>query len=278
MNDREGNPEAVATPPAIRTECLTRNFGPLVAVDHLDLAIPAGSIFGLVGPNGAGKTTTIKMLTTLLPPTTGRAEVAGFDVHKQPRAVRRSHRLRPAAPLRRRRTDRPREPHAVCPPVRQCHGTSVGANPSGSGDDGPHRSGGYLGAALLGGHDSPPGDRPGHAASARGALPGRTHRRARPCGAARRLGSREGAANPFRRHDSADHTLHGGGRGPLRPGGDHAPGPGRGRMGSPELNSSSGRRGDTLDDVFVSFTGSAIETGGSYRDTAKTRRTARRLG
>ena len=74
---------------AVETVQLTRSFGDFVAVDHLDLAIPAGTIFGLLGPNGAGKSTTIKMLTTLLPPTGGTARVAGFDVVRQPAAVRR---------------------------------------------------------------------------------------------------------------------------------------------------------------------------------------------
>ena len=76
-------------PAAVEANDLTRTFGDFVAVDRLNLAIPAGSIFGLLGPNGAGKSTTIKMLTTLLPPTSGTARVAGFDVARQPAAVRR---------------------------------------------------------------------------------------------------------------------------------------------------------------------------------------------
>jgi ABC-2 type transport system ATP-binding protein len=75
--------------PAVETASLTRRFDEVVAVDHLDLAIPTGCIFGLLGPNGAGKSTTIKMLTTLLPPTSGTASVAGFDVTTQPAQVRR---------------------------------------------------------------------------------------------------------------------------------------------------------------------------------------------
>jgi ABC-2 type transport system ATP-binding protein len=74
---------------AVETAELTRRFGSLTAVDALTLRIPAGSIFGLLGRNGAGKTVTIKMLTTLLPPTSGRAAVAGFDVVAQPTQVRR---------------------------------------------------------------------------------------------------------------------------------------------------------------------------------------------
>jgi len=73
----------------VRTSALTRRFDTLVAVDHLDLEIRRGVIFGLLGPNGAGKTTTIKLLTTLLPATSGAAWVAGFEVSAQPREVRR---------------------------------------------------------------------------------------------------------------------------------------------------------------------------------------------
>ena len=75
---------------AIETQSLTKYFGDLVAVDHLDVRVPYGQIFGLLGPNGAGKSTTIKMLTTLLDPTSGTARVAGFDIVAAPARVRRS--------------------------------------------------------------------------------------------------------------------------------------------------------------------------------------------
>jgi ABC-2 type transport system ATP-binding protein len=65
---------------AVKTAELTRIFGSLTAVDHVDLAIPYGEIYGLLGANGAGKTTLIKMLTTLLAPTSGDAEVGGFGI------------------------------------------------------------------------------------------------------------------------------------------------------------------------------------------------------
>jgi ABC-2 type transport system ATP-binding protein len=76
-------------PGAIQTIALTRCFGDMMAVDHIDLRVAYGQIFGLLGPNGAGKSTTIKMLTTLLRPTSGTALVAGFDVVKTPAQVRR---------------------------------------------------------------------------------------------------------------------------------------------------------------------------------------------
>ncbi len=72
----------------VETEQLTRVFGTLVAVNSVSIAVNAGEVFGLVGPNGAGKTTIIKMLTTLLPPTSGRARVASFDVVKEAGEVR----------------------------------------------------------------------------------------------------------------------------------------------------------------------------------------------
>ncbi len=65
---------------AIRTTGLRRVFGEAVAVAGLDLDVADGEIFGLVGPDGAGKTTTMRMLAGILPPSGGRAEVAGFDV------------------------------------------------------------------------------------------------------------------------------------------------------------------------------------------------------
>src|SRR5512140_2847071 len=74
--------------PIIQTRGLTRTFGALTAVDHLDLSIAPGEIFGLVGPDGAGKTTTVRLLCGLLDPTSGGATVAGVDVARQPQAVK----------------------------------------------------------------------------------------------------------------------------------------------------------------------------------------------
>ena len=74
---------------AIETFDLTRTFGSLTAVDHVSFRVNYGFIFGLLGPNGAGKSTAIKMLTTLLDPSSGTATVAGFDVVQSPAHVRR---------------------------------------------------------------------------------------------------------------------------------------------------------------------------------------------
>ena len=76
-------------PDAIVAHGLTRRFGEFTAVDQVTFSVGPGEIFGFLGPNGAGKTTTIRMLTGLLPPTEGRAEVAGLDVAKEPQQVKR---------------------------------------------------------------------------------------------------------------------------------------------------------------------------------------------
>jgi ABC-2 type transport system ATP-binding protein len=68
----------------VETFALTRRFGDFTAVESVSLGVGSGEIFGLIGPNGARKSTLIKMLTTLLPPSSGRALVAGFDVVKRP--------------------------------------------------------------------------------------------------------------------------------------------------------------------------------------------------
>jgi ABC-2 type transport system ATP-binding protein len=73
---------------AILVEGLAKRFGDVVALDGIDFQVPAGSVFGLLGPNGAGKTTAIRILTTILRPDGGRAEVLGLDVVRQADEVR----------------------------------------------------------------------------------------------------------------------------------------------------------------------------------------------
>lgn len=79
-----------ATEPALLVDDLVVRFGELEAVGGVSFAVAAGEVFGLLGPNGAGKTTTIRVLTTLLAPTAGRALVAGFCVRSESLAVRAS--------------------------------------------------------------------------------------------------------------------------------------------------------------------------------------------
>ncbi|HEY3131490.1 MAG TPA: ATP-binding cassette domain-containing protein [Acidobacteriota bacterium] len=75
---------------AVVVNKLTKKYEELLALDNVSFAIPQGKIFGLLGPNGAGKTTTVKILSTLIAPTSGSASVAGRDVTRDPFAVRRS--------------------------------------------------------------------------------------------------------------------------------------------------------------------------------------------
>jgi ABC-2 type transport system ATP-binding protein len=82
--------DKIASPgPSVVIRALTKSFRDHLVVDSVNLEIRPGEIFGLIGPNGAGKSTLIKMLTTLLPPTSGTADIAGYDILKSPREVRR---------------------------------------------------------------------------------------------------------------------------------------------------------------------------------------------
>jgi daunorubicin resistance ABC transporter ATP-binding subunit len=74
---------------AIHVEGLTKRFGSVQALDGVDLEVPAGTVFGMLGPNGAGKTTAVRILSTILRPDGGRAEVLGYDVVRQADEVRR---------------------------------------------------------------------------------------------------------------------------------------------------------------------------------------------
>lgn len=73
---------------AVEAHGLTKRYGDIVALDGLDLAVPTGSVLGLLGPNGAGKTTAVSILTTLIPPDSGTARVAGVNVFSEPQRVR----------------------------------------------------------------------------------------------------------------------------------------------------------------------------------------------
>jgi ABC-2 type transport system ATP-binding protein len=75
---------------AVEVENLTKRFGDFCAVDALNFSVGRGEVFGLLGPNGAGKSTLIRMLTTLVPPTSGTARVNGFDIVHAANAVRQS--------------------------------------------------------------------------------------------------------------------------------------------------------------------------------------------
>ena len=84
--------------PAIKTEGLTKRFGEIVAVDHLDLSVNEKEVFGFLGPNGAGKTTTVKMLTGLSAPTGGKAYICGQEVTQGSVEVRKNFGFLPDVP------------------------------------------------------------------------------------------------------------------------------------------------------------------------------------
>ena len=117
---------------------LTRRFGAFTAVDALTLSVNAGEVFGLLGSNGAGKTTTIKMLTTLLPPTSGEARVAGFSITTQAVGVRRAIGYVPQA-VSVDGSHRLREFAHLCQTIRSATSRTAFAHCGGVGIHEPHR-------------------------------------------------------------------------------------------------------------------------------------------
>ena len=89
--------------PAILVEGLTKSFGEVHALRGIDLSVPRGTVLGVLGPNGAGKTTAVRILTTLMRPDGGRAEVEGYDVVRDAAAVRRTRSGWPGSRPRSRR-------------------------------------------------------------------------------------------------------------------------------------------------------------------------------
>jgi ABC-2 type transport system ATP-binding protein len=73
---------------AVQSIDLTKRFGQLTALNKINLEIESGDIFGLLGPSGAGKTALVRILTTVLEPTQGTAEVVGYDIHRNANQVR----------------------------------------------------------------------------------------------------------------------------------------------------------------------------------------------
>jgi ABC-2 type transport system ATP-binding protein len=260
---------------AVETQGLTRRFGELTAVDAVDLTID-DEVFGLLGPNGAGKTTTIKMLITLLPPSAGVARVAGLDVAREASRVRRRIGYVPqllsadGALTGRENLELSAGLHHLSPP----RGPRITAalrfmDLEAAGDRLVRTySGGMirrleLAQAMLHEPEVLFLDEPtvGLDPTGRDAVWERV----------RDLRGRDGTTILLTTHhlEEADALCD-------RVGIMH-----HGRIvaiGTPrELKAEVGPRA-TLDDVFRRVTGSAIDTGGSYRDVARTRRTANRLG
>jgi ABC-2 type transport system ATP-binding protein len=83
----------------IEVQHLTKRYGPVTAVDDVSFTVERGEILGFLGPNGAGKTTTMRVLTGYMPPSEGKAIVAGYDVFEQPIEARRTGYLPETPPL-----------------------------------------------------------------------------------------------------------------------------------------------------------------------------------
>ena len=218
------------TDAAIEATDLVRDFkkGPR-AVDGIELRVEPGEVFGFLGPNGAGKSTTVHMLTTLLPPTSGSARVAGHDVSARGRRGARADRRRAAGGRARPVPDRRRAHEAPdrAPRHARPRGARALADPARA--RGPHAGRRPPRGRLLGRHEAPP--RPGARARAQAAdpLPRRAHHGPRPAEPQRALGGGAAAGLRPRRDGLPHHPVPRGGRRAGRPRGDHRPRPDRGR-------------------------------------------------
>jgi ABC-2 type transport system ATP-binding protein len=155
----------------LEIKALTRRFGAFTAVDALTLSVNAGEVFGLLGSNGAGKTTTIKMLTTLLAPSSGEARVAGFSIINHAVDVRRAIGYVPQAVSVDGSLTGYENLLIFAKLYDLPHREQQARIPRGIGVHGPDGRRRPPGGAILRRHGPPPGNRPVHAASAASALP-----------------------------------------------------------------------------------------------------------
>lgn len=264
--------------PIVEVRDLVKLFGEQAAVDHVSFAVKPGEVFGLLGPNGAGKSTTIKILTTLLPPSSGYASVVGFDVTKQPMAVRRRIGYVPQALsadgnltgyenllIFARLYDLPHEERGLkARQALQFMGLQEAADKLVRTYSGGMIRRLEVAQAMLHQPQVLFLDEPtvGLDPVARRAVWEHLEE----------LRKQSGMTILLTTHymEEADSLC------------DRVAIMHLGKImaiGSPtELKASIGGDDTTLDDVFTHYTGNMLETGGNYRDTARTRRTARRLG
>ena len=185
-------------PVVLATHGLSKRFGKILAVDHLDLSVRRGDVFGFLGPNGAGKTTTIRMIFGLIFPTSGYVEVLD---HRVPGAARR----RPAPPGRLRRgagllPDHERAPQPA-PAGLGRRAPHRGAHRRGARHGRPAEPRRQQGGRLLARHEAASRHRQRAARPARGDHPRRAHERPRPAGHEGRARARPRARRG--RHDRA---------------------------------------------------------------------------
>ncbi len=201
----------------VEVDNLTKRFGDFTAVDALTFDVQHGEVFGLLGPNGAGKSTLIRMLTTLVPPTSGAARINGFDVVRSANDVRQCIGVIPQAMT----SDLD---------LSAVENMSIFAKLYGLPRDKRRRiiaelleavdltpMGGQAGEDVLRRHAPAPRDRPRPGARAEDLLPRRADHRPRSRLARRRVGHAVAPQTRARSHHPAHHALHGRGRQALRP-------------------------------------------------------------
>ncbi len=264
--------------PMIEVIDLVKRFGENIAVDRVSFSVSRGEVFGLLGPNGAGKSTIIKILTTLLPPTDGQASVVGYDVTKQPMAVRRRIGYVPQAlsadgnltgyenlMVFAKLYDLPRSTRdSKVREVLAWMGLEDAADKLVRTYSGGMIRRLEVGQAMLHQPQVLFLDEPtvGLDPIARNAVLSHLEQLRKQTGMTICL-----TTHYMEEADSLCDRI-----AILHLGHMMA-------LGSPaELKQASGNAGATLDEVFAYFTGNTLESGGSYRETARTRRTARRVG
>ncbi len=198
---------------AIGVHGLRKHFGEVEALAGADFEVPQGTVFGLLGPNGAGKTTVIRVLSTILRPDEGSAEVLGYDVVREPEAVRRRIGLAgqyAAVDAEPHRSGEPRDGRRARPDApagdQAARGRAAGSVPA-------RRRGRPDPEDVLGRHAPAPGHRGLADEQAAGAVPRRADDRSRHHQPQRAVGD-DPRARERRHHGAAYHAVPGGGRHP----------------------------------------------------------------
>ena len=260
----------------IEVEGLTKRYGRFTAIENLSFNVERGEIVGFLGPNGAGKTTTMRVLTGYLPPTEGTARIAGHDIFTDSLEARRHIGYMPeTVPLYPEMTVRgylhfmaeirgvQDRQTAVEEAMRLCHVQDRARDVIGTLSKGYRQRVG-LAQALLHRPDVLILDEPTIGLDPIGRMTVWEH--------VRQLFKDYGTTVFLTTHlmEEADSLC------------DRVAIMHHGRvvaLGSPaELKQSIGGNGATLDDVFIHYAGDSLDSGGTYRETSRTRRTARRLG